>query len=55
MNAQKILKSKLIARDMCIGDSPEICAVRTIEGPSRISDTCVGCYLRITQKIRYKG
>ena len=28
MHAQKIMKSKHIARDMCIGDSPEICAVR---------------------------
>ena len=28
MHAQKIMKSKLIARDMCIGDIPEICAVR---------------------------
>jgi len=28
MHEQKIMKSNLIARDMCIGDSPEICAVR---------------------------
>jgi len=28
MHAQMILKCKLIARDMSIGDSPEICAVR---------------------------
>jgi len=54
MHAQKILKSKLIARDMCIGDSPEICAVRAIASLSRISDTCVGCNLCITEKIRYK-
>jgi len=43
MYAQKILKSKLLARDMCIGCSPEICAVGTIAPPSWISDTCVGC------------
>jgi len=50
MHAQKILMSKLIARDMCIGDSPELCAVRAIAAQSRISDTCVRCNLCITQK-----
>ena len=28
MHAQMKMKIKHIARDMCIGDSPEICAVR---------------------------
>jgi len=35
MHAQKIMKSKLIARDMCFGDSQEICAVRATAAPSR--------------------
>jgi len=55
MHAQKILKSKLIARYMCIGDCPEICAVRAITAPSRISDTCVGCNLCMTQKYGIKA
>jgi len=55
MHAQTILKGKDLAGDMCIGGSAEICAVRAIAAPSRISDTCVGCNLCITQKYGIKA
>ena len=42
MHTQKILKGKLLAREMCVGCSREICDLRGIESPSWNSDTSVG-------------